>query len=374
MSQRALICGAGIGGLSAALALAQSGWQVDLRDKAKALEEAGAGVQLSPNATRILQDLGVIDAVTAHATAPDAVVVRRGHDAALLSRMPLGPRALARWHAPSLVIHRADLQGILLDAVQKHASISLTLNAAKADTALEGADVLIGADGLRSAIRGALGVAGALKFTGQVAWRALVPMADVPPLLRGNETALWLGAKTHLVHYPLRKASVLNVVAIAEMDETGSGWSEQAAPEKLFRAFAGWAKAPRELLQTAPEWRCWSLYDRDPAPSWGVGEVTLLGDAAHPSLPFLAQGAAQAIEDAAALARHLKAGTVGSVAAKLRAYEAERIPRTARVQLAARQQAKIYHLSGPMAFARDLVMRSLGPERLQARYDWIYCA
>ena len=371
MSGKALICGAGIGGLSAALALAQKGWQIDLREKGKLLDEAGAGLQLSPNATRVLRNLGLLEAVLAKATTPDAVVVRRGRDGAELSRMPLGATAQLRWGAPSVVMHRADLQSILCDAVLKNPNITLTLDAAKTDVALEGADVLVGADGLRSALREALRVAGALKFTGQVAWRALIPMADVPLALRANETTLWLGARTHLVHYPLRGASVLNVVAIVEMDATGAGWSEQAAPDTLHNAFTGWAKAARELLRAAPDWRCWSLYDRDPAQVWGRGAATLLGDAAHPMLPFLAQGAAQAIEDAGALARHLSERG-GSCEQSLRAYEAERVPRTARVQLAARQQAKIYHLTGPMAFARDVVMRGLGPERLQARYDWIF--
>ncbi len=378
MSHKALICGAGIGGLSAALALAQRGWQVDLREKAQNLAEAGAGVQLSPNVTRVLRDFGLLEAILAKASAPEAVVVRRGRDGAALSRMPLGDAAQVRWGAPSVVMHRADLQRVLLDAVLKNPNITLTLTAAKTGLALEGADVLLGADGLRSAIRAALGVAGALKFSGQVAWRALIPMADVPPFLRGNETALWLGAKTHLVHYPLRAASVLNVVAIVEMDATGTGWSEQAAPDMLHQAFAGWAKPARELLRAAQDWRCWSLYDRDPAKQWGCGNVSLLGDAAHPMLPFLAQGAAQAIEDAGALARHLEDGLTSAnrngvgVARSLRAYEAERMPHTASVQLAARQQGKIYHLSGPMAFARDLVMRGLGPQRLQGRYDWLY--
>jgi len=368
VSLKALICGAGIGGLSAALALARQGWQVDLREKAQRLDEAGAGVQLSPNATRVLQNLGLLEAVLAGASTPDAVVVRRGHDGAELSRMPLGAGAQLRWGAPSVVMHRADLQSVLLDAILKNPNITLRLNAAKTDLELEGADVLIGADGLRSGIRQALGVAGGLKFTGQVAWRALIPMADVPPALHANETALWLGAKTHLVHYPLRGATVLNVVAIVEMDATGTGWSEQAAPDALHHAFAGWTRAARELLRAAPDWRCWSLYDRDPAKRWGRGGITLLGDAAHPMLPFLAQGAAQAIEDAGSLARHL----AGEIEPGLRAYEAERIPRTGKVQLAARQQAKIYHLSGVSGMARDLVMKGLGPERLQARYDWIY--
>ena len=368
MNRKALICGAGIGGLSTALALAQQGWQVDLREKAQSLDEAGAGVQLSPNATRVLQNLGLLETVLAGASTPDAVVVRRGRDGAELSRMPLGAAAQMRWGAPSVVMHRADLQSVLLDAVLKNPNITLRLNAAKTDFELEGADVLIGADGLRSGILRALGVGGALKFTGQVAWRALIPMADVPPALRANETALWLGAKTHLVHYPLRGATVLNVVAIVEMEAIGTGWSEQAAPDSLHRTFAGWTRAARELLRAAPDWRCWSLYDRDPATIWGRGGVTLLGDAAHPMLPFLAQGAAQAIEDAGSLARHLG----GEIEPGLRAYEAERMPRTAKIQLAARQQASIYHLSGLSGMARDLVMKGLGPERLQARYDWIY--
>jgi len=389
VSRIALIVGAGIGGLAAALALARAGFQIIVLERAPQIEEVGAGIQLSPNAMRVLAKLGLITAVAAVASRPDGITIRRGRDGRVLNRLPLGETAVARWGAPSLTIHRADMQAILLEAARAEPAIEIRPGHEVTGFALDGETVvvaarvglirlnircglLIGADGLHSVVRAKLNVPGAPRYTGQHAWRALVPMADVPLALQKNETSLWLGPKTHLVHYPLRGGSVMNVVAIVEagQDNIGNSWSELADPLRLLAAFARWTPQAQTLLHAAPVWRRWQLFDRDPTPQWGDGPVTLLGDAAHPMLPFLAQGASQAIEDAAVLARHLSGAQV--IAPAMRDYEAARFARTARVQTEARSQAKIYHLTGPAALARDMAMRLMGPERLLARYDWLY--
>ncbi|ACK49951.1 monooxygenase FAD-binding [Methylocella silvestris BL2] len=396
MSGHALIAGAGIGGLSAALFLAATGWRVSLFESAPVIEAVGAGLQLSPNATAILRQIGVLERLGRTSLAPKAVRVLRARDGATLALMRLD-RAESRWGAPYLLAHRADLQRALLDAaagqeaIALHTGVALTgfasgpggVTAAlrKGMTRFEVAgDCLIGADGSRSLVRGRLlGGDDALNMSRRAAWRALVPADRAPPEALRPESCLWLGRKAHLVHYPLRGGSVVNVVAIVAQEQgkadEGPFWSNAADPAELVETFKGWHESARALLAGAGEWRKWRLHDRDPLPGWSAGRVALLGDAAHPMLPFLAQGAAQAIEDAGALGAALgrvKAG--GDIPGALSAYGASRLPRASRVQLESRAQERIYHLSGPAAFARDLALRAMGGERLLARYDWLYRA
>lgn len=388
----ALIAGAGIGGLCAALSLARGGWRVSLFDQAKVLEEVGAGLQLSPNASAILRGLGVIERLLPSSLAPRAVRIRRARDGVTLALMPLDD-ADTRWGSPYLLAHRADLQRVLLEAVARENAIKLHTGAAVAGFA-SGADgvaiavrqglirlevtgdCLIGADGSRSLVRERLlaGSPSASKFSGRTAWRALVGAGQAAPEMLRQETSLWLGRKAHLVHYPLRGGSVVNVVAIVEEDFRDSGavdaWSSHGDPAFLQARFAGWDAAAKNLLGAASDWRKWPLFDRDPLPTWAAGRVALLGDAAHPMLPFLAQGAAQAIEDAGALGDALSRQR--DIQPALLAYQAVRRERAARVQKESRRQGEIYHLSGPAALARDLAMRALGGQRMSARYDWLY--
>ncbi|PNG26846.1 FAD-dependent monooxygenase [Methylocella silvestris] len=396
MSGHALIAGAGIGGLAAALCLAATGWRVSLFESAPVIEAVGAGLQLSPNATAILRRIGVLARLGQTSLAPRAVRVLRARDGATLALMPLD-RAESRWGAPYLLAHRADLQGALLDAaagdpaIAIHTGVALTgfasgpsgVTAAlcKGMTRFEIAgDCLIGADGSRSLVRSRLlGGNDALNMSRRAAWRALVPADRAPPEALAPESRLWLGRKAHLVHYPLRGGSVVNVVAIVAQEQgtadQGPFWSNAADPAELAATFESWHESARALLAGAGEWRKWRLHDRDPLPGWSAGRVALLGDAAHPMLPFLAQGAAQAIEDADALGAALgAAGADGAIAGALNAYGASRLPRASRVQLESRAQERIYHLSGPAAFARDLALRAMGGERLLARYDWLYRA
>lgn len=357
------------------------------------LEEFGAGLQLAPNATRVLARLGALEAVRNRALAPRAIRILRGRDDAPLSTLPL-ESAQARWGAPYLAIHRADLQRALVERIARESNIALTLGAevggfARDETGVtigvrrgpvgltERGDFLIGADGLRSIVRERLGLGArdAALFSGRVAFRATIDADLLTERLRKDEVTLRLGARAHLVHYPLRDGAVVNIVAVIESgwrhEKTDHPWDGAADRASLERAFADWAPESRALIAGA-QWRAWPLYVRPALASFASGRAALLGDAAHPMVPFLAQGAAQAIEDAGVLADCLAESPGPSQA--LAAYSRRRAPRAARVQREAKAQARLYHLSGPLALARDLGMRTLGPERLLRRYDWLYGA
>jgi salicylate hydroxylase len=386
----AVIAGAGIGGLCAALCLARGGWRVSLYEKANVLEETGAGLQVSPNASAILERLGVIARLAPFALRPKAIRIRRARDGATLAVMPLDD-AERRWGAPYLVVHRADLQLALLEAIARESRIKVQTGATVAGFASgehsvavaieQGAvrlktagDCLIGADGVRSFVRQRLGAESA-KFSGRTAWRATVDSARASPAMRREEIILWLGRKAHLVHYPLRGGAVINVVAIVEEGFRPDGaeiWSRAGDRRFLGARFSGWQEAARELLRAAPDWRKWPLFDCNPIASWTAGRVALMGDAAHPMLPFLAQGAAQAIEDADVLGEVLTCGQ--NIETSLRAYQEARHARATRVQQESRRQATVYHLGGPVAFLRDLALRALGPQKMLARYGWLYDA
>lgn len=392
----ALVAGAGVGGLAAAICLAGAGFAVNIHERSPALEEFGAGLQLSPNATRILARLGALDSLKGLALEPRATVIRRARDGAEMTRIELGETARRRWGAPYLVAHRADLLRALLDRVALEPSITLNLDSTVRgfSPVAEGglrvglqrgllrletrADMLIGADGLRSSVRERLGLGGPkdVVFTGDVAWRALIPAHRLPDALRRPETSLWLGPRGHLVHYPLRDGSVVNVVLVVEdarRDALGEdGWNHPGDPSVLGFEVKDWAPEVAQLVAAAPEWRGWPLFDRPPIPEWSAGPVALLGDAAHPMAPYLAQGAAQAIEDAAALGDALSGRD--DLAQALAVYSRARAPRAGRVQTEARRQHSTYHMRGPAAFARDLAIRAMGGERLARRYDWLYGA
>jgi salicylate hydroxylase len=386
----AIIAGAGIGGLCTAIGLARRGWRISVFDKAKFLDEAGAGLQLSPNATAVLQKLGIIERLVRFALHPKSIVIRRARDGAMLALLPLED-AESRWGAPYLVAHRADLQRALLEAAASQPGICLIAGAAVSGfvsgahtisvsfsqdgklSTVEG-DCLIGADGVRSFVRQTLGLGGA-RFSRKTAWRALAEASRVPMAMRGEETTLWLGRGAHLVHYPLRGGSIINVIAIVDEDFSAGDenfWSSPGDPYVLETRFRDWHQTARELLRAAPEWRKWPLFECGPLANWACGRVALIGDAAHAMLPFLAQGAAQAIEDAGALAAALHQGK--DIEANLRAYEAARHARATRVQNASRRQGAIYHLSGPAALLRDMALRALSGATMLARYDWLYNA
>ncbi|MFT0859859.1 FAD-dependent monooxygenase [Ancylobacter sp. G4_0304] len=383
-----VVAGAGIGGLSAALALARCGYAVTVLERALVLEEAGAGVQLAANATRCLAALGVLERAREVAVNPRAFRVMDGRRGVALAEAEMADAVAARFGGPFLVIHRADLQQVLLEAVRREPLIRLllgrTIEGFEEEPGVVAVDAsgsgrlethsglaLIGADGVRSVVRRQLQPRALPVYQQRAAWRATVPVEALPPDLADPVTRLWLGPGAHLVSYPVRAGREVNLVAVTPDKRGVHGWGLDADPAELLRHYAGWSAQARALLAAPAHWLRWALYDLEPMESWGTGRVTLLGDAAHAMLPFLAQGAAQAIEDSAVLAAEL-AGRADDIPAALRRYEARRMDRTARVQTAARGMARIYHLAGPARLARDLVMRARSGEAMLERYRWIY--
>ncbi|MFN3350852.1 FAD-dependent monooxygenase [Pseudorhodoplanes sp.] len=387
-SRTILIAGAGIGGLSAALMLARRGFRAVVAEQAEQLTEAGAGLQLSPNATRILQSLGLAERLAETAVIPAGLSVRSARSGAEIVHMPIGAAMEFRYGAPYWMLHRADLQAALLEAVGDEPDIDLKLGTRLDDFAVhpngitvqlrdsrgvteDRASALIGADGLWSTTRARLGDASKPEFRERTAWRTLIPAEAVPQDMRTPVMRLWLGPHAHLVQYPVRAGRQINVVAIVRDRWNAQGWSAPGERAVLLRHFARWAKAARDLIETPETWLKWALFDRGDGGFPGRGPVTLIGDAAHPMLPFLAQGAAMAIEDAAILARCL-AAPGSDLADGMRRYEAIRQPRARKVQREARANSRTYHMAGTAALARNLAMRMMGGERLRARYDWLY--
>jgi salicylate hydroxylase len=388
-SRNVIIAGAGIGGLTAALALAQRGFRAVVLEQAERPDQTGAGIQLSPNATRVLIGLGLEQRLMADAVAPEAVDIRSGRGRRL-TRIPLGDYAAARYGAPYWVTHRGDLQAALLDAVRANPDIALRLGTRFEDFVVHGnglsvacrhgpkaADehgiALIGADGLWSRMRPRLGRRGRPEFRQRTAWRALIPATSVAPDLRTNVVRLWLGQGAHLVHYPVKAGSLINIVAIVDDRWDEPGWNAVGSRDELIARFTDrrWAPSACELIAAPESWHKWALHDLPPLRRWGDGPVTLLGDAAHPMLPFLAQGAAMAIEDAAVLAAAL-ARTPDDVPGAMRRYERTRRRRTRRAQRGARRNSRAYHLSGTEALLRNLYLRALGGKMLLRSYDWLY--
>ena len=387
-----IIAGAGIGGLTAALAIAQRGFTVAVFDQTRHLEEIGAGIQLSPNAARGLIALGLRERIERRAVAPQELRVMSARGARMLARAPLAPGPV-QGDAPYWMIHRGDLQAALLEAVRADAAITLHLGARVDDFVLDEDGVtisaaggqrgcaLIAADGLWSRLRARLGHRDEPRFARRVAWRALIPADAVAQDARAPAVTLWFDGDNHLVHYPVRGGDLINVVAIVGDDWREAGWNAPGERAEILARYgaATWPPEARTVLAAAQQWHKWALYDRlpigeasaDSGTAWGHGAVTLLGDAAHPMLPYLAQGAAMAIEDAWVLARAL-AERRDDAPAALRNYERERHGRTARVQHAAHRTGTVYHLGGGAALLRRLALTIMGGQRLIARYDWIY--
>ncbi len=353
---RIAIIGGGIGGLAAACALRERGFEVDVYEKAPELREAGAGLQLGPNAVKVLDALGFGRELRSFACEPPDMVSLEWYDGSLRYRQPLGRGARERFGASYLTAHRADLYGLMIGRM-RGAGVHLgevcrevvnvgSTAVAKFESGLEiEADVVIGADGIRSRVREVLFGDDKPRYTGQLGWRALLPMELVPKGVGpGRNISLredfvgFLGPKGHVIMYPIRGGSVLNFFAGYFLDEWAEeSWTVPSSPAEMVAAFAGWDEQLLEMMSKVEHCHKWGLCDRDPLPRWSEGRVTLLGDAAHPMMPTLAQGAAISLEDAYAIARHIDAGAHDPEQA-LAAYEHERQPRASRVQLLARQQ------------------------------------
>ncbi|WP_027536212.1 FAD-dependent monooxygenase [Bradyrhizobium sp. WSM3983] len=389
-----VIAGAGIGGLTAALALAARGFRIVVLEKAERLEDIGAGLQLSPNASRVLVGLGLTERLKLRAVVPDALSIMSARAGGELLRMPLGEAAANRAGAPYWVVHRADLQSALAGAVADHPDIDLKLGATFEDVAPHAkgltvvhrsgtirrsdlASALIGADGIWSTVRQHLFPEVQPRFSGLIAWRGTLDATQLPKEYTARRVQLWMGSNAHLVAYPIAGGRQLNVVAVLPGTWNRPGWSTPGDPFEIMAAFAAprWPPTARMMLGAVDSWRKWALFGVPDGCPWSQGPVALLGDAVHAMLPFAAQGAGMAIEDAAVLAQHLSveaAEDASSVAAALKQYGLIRQARVRKMQRTARLQGRIYHLGGPFALARDLAIRALGPDRMLARQDWIY--
>jgi len=387
MPKQALIAGGGIGGLAAAIALGRGGIACEVLERSHFAEEAGAGIQLGPNATRALAALGVLEAIEPHGFMPDAVVLYDGLSGRKLSSLPLGNAVLERYGAPYLTLRRADVHAGLRAGLRSLSSIGLRsgfeltaiyahrrdgVRARAADDSEATGAYLIGADGLWSSVRATVSPTARLRFTGATAWRTQLPRdTKLPAPFAAPVVGLWLGPRSHLVHYPVGGGSELNVVAVTEGGAASEGWSGASDASALLASFARWTKEARSLLERADNWRNWSLYHLTGLKRWSTGLVTLLGDAAHPVLPYLAQGAALAIEDAVTLANCLAASS-GDAPKAFRRYAQSRFPRALRIEQASRRMGWLYHLDPPLAQARNFILARRNEQTALQRFDWLY--
>ena len=366
-----LVAGGGIGGLAAALALAKKGLRVRVYEQGAEFTEIGAGIQLGPNVYRMFEALGLTQAIERYSVHPDNLVMMDAITGQQVIRMPVGGDAFRERFGGYLygVIHRGDLYQVLLEACRAESGIELNDRkkcldyrdlGARVVLQLDGGErvegcALVGADGLWSRVRAQLLGEGKPRVSGHIAYRAVLPRADVPPDLWQNNVVLWAGPKTHLVHYPLRRGELYNLVAVFHSDKYEEGWDVYGDPQELRQKFADERPEVQRLLDKIDVWKMWVLCDREPVRHWSKGRVALLGDAAHPMLQYLAQGANMAIEDAVVMAACLELSGYDFERA-FRWYEDERYLRSARVQVTARYYGDIYHAAGVVREVRNWLL------------------
>jgi salicylate hydroxylase len=379
-----IVVGGGIGGMTTALALARRGIAVHLVEQADQFGEVGAGLQVGPNVMRMFDRLGVIDAVRDIAFLPENLILMDALDASELVRVPLDQGFRDRFGYPYATIHRADLHTVLTDAcaaldlVQLQTGckvVGVEQTADQVSVRTEAGDeligrALVGADGVWSGVRERLLGDGEPRVTGHVAYRAVLPMTEVPEHLRSNSVVLWGGPDLHLAHYPLRRGELFNMGAIFHSQRFREGANVFGDPDELHQHFTGVCEPVATLLERIEEWRMWVLRDRDPVERWTDRRITLLGDAAHPTLQYLAQGAGMAIEDAWTLADQLSAND--SVPDAFGEYERLRSVRTARVTLMSRLYGELYHASGVERAVRSQMLDGWPPLAARESFAWIY--
>lgn len=381
-----LISGGGIGGLITAYALARQGLPVRLFEQSVEFKEVGAGIQLGPNIFRVLEKVGLKDAILADAHIPPAQEMRNALTGALVTNIPLGAEFSARFGGqPYAVTHRADIHGTFLKACQGSNLISLetsrrvesyedhgdgvTVTLNNGETA--NGRAMIGCDGMWSKIRERIVGDGKPRVSGHIAYRGVLKRDEVPKDLWRPDVVLWAGPRTHFVHYPLRRGELYNLVAVFHSDHYEEGWDAEGSKELLWKHFQGQVPEVLRMLERIDTWRMWVLCDREPVKNWTKGNVTLLGDAAHPMLQYLAQVACMATEDAVILADKI-AERPDNLPAAFKAYEQSRYLRTARVQIMARVYGEFYHARGVAAELRDMAIGSRTPQQSYDGIAWLY--
>lgn len=385
-----LILGGGIGGLATALALARHGIASTVLERRSVFEPEGAGIQIGPNGTRILQQLGIAGRLEPLAGKPDVIHARSASSGQTLARLPLGEWIATRHGAPYWVLHRSDLHHALHEAAKTEPLVSITMgfaahavsNASVRDNddtlIVEAAGgkttsgrALIVADGLRSSLRDQIFEVPPLTFARKSAARAVIATEELPPQLRENATAIWMSPDAHTVHYPVRAGREVALIFVRADAIASDDWSTSVAADWITDCATDFAEPLRRLLATPRNWKKWALYELPPLKHLSNANICLLGDAAHPTLPFLAQGGVLALEDAATVATCL-AEHPDDVARAFATYDRERLDRTTTVVAQARRNGQIYHLDGIAARARDATLRLTPAEMLMARYDWVY--
>ncbi|WP_395399667.1 3-hydroxybenzoate 6-monooxygenase [Pseudoduganella sp. UC29_106] len=379
-----LIAGGGIGGLAAALALVRQGFAVTVLEQAPQLGEIGAGIQLGPNAFAAFDALGIGDKARSRAVYTDEMVMHDALDAALVARIPTGEAFRQRFGNPYAVIHRADVHMALLEAARESDRVQVLTSTVVQSIEQDEHGVvvhdskggthrgiaLIGADGVKSAVRSQY-VGDEARVSGHVVYRAVVDKKDFPEDLRWNAASIWVGPNCHLVHYPLRGGEQYNVVVTFHSRDKEEWSVREGSREEVQSYFEGICPLARRLIELPKDWKRWATADREPIGQWTFGRVALLGDAAHPTLQYLAQGACMAIEDAvtlgAALRRH-----GNDLDAAFSAYQQARVARTARVVLSAREMGRIFHAKGVERLVRNDLWKGRTPERFYDAMEWLY--
>ena len=380
-----LISGGGVGGLVAAYALARQGFPVRVFEQSPEFREVGAGIQLGPNIFRVLDKIGLKQAVLDDAHRPPAQEMRDAVTGKLVTRIPLGAEFLERFGQPYAVTHRADIHGTFLRACQSSNLIALETSrrvdayedhGEGVSVTLENGEraqgrALIACDGMWSKIRERIVGDGRPRVSGHIAYRGVLKRSEVPEDLWRPDVVLWAGPRCHFVHYPLRRGELYNLVAVFHSDHYEEGWNAEGSKELLWKHFQGLRPEVLRLLECIDTWRMWVLCDREPVKNWTQGRVTLLGDAAHPMLQYLAQGACMATEDAVVLADKV-AASPDDLPSAFAAYQQDRYLRTARVQIMARVYGDFYHARGVTAELRDMALAGRTPQQSYDGVAWLY--
>lgn len=380
-----IVAGGGIGGLATAHSLARKGYPVRVLEQAPEFKEVGAGIQLGPNIFRALERIGLKDEVLADAHTPTGMEMRDALTGRLITRVPLGENSLKQFGQPYAVTHRTDIHAAFLNACRSNNLIALENNQRVDSYDDHGGHIsvtlasgeraegraLIGCDGMWSKIRERIVGDGKPRVSGHIAYRGVLKREEVPQDLWRPDIVLWAGPRTHFVHYPLRRGELYNLVAVFHSDHYEEGWNAEGSKELLWQHFKGERPEVLRMLERIDTWRMWVLCDREPVKNWSNNRVTLLGDAAHPMLQYLAQGACMATEDAVILAEKI-AEQPDDIPAAFLAYQNARYLRTARVQIMARVYGEFYHARGPTAELRDQMLSSRTPQDSYEGIAWLY--